>query len=126
MEAKPKLWENIICKLLADTILILSVIFLIFAIADAIIPGIITTHLNFYKLMIPLWLAIFGFNYFEKKIQPKKIFSLSSKFIYIPVALLGTMMFLILRSAGVWMNMIMLVFAVILSFLILRVFSEKN
>jgi hypothetical protein len=112
-------------KLLADLILVLSVMFLVFAIADAIIPGLISSRIDLYKLMIPLWLAVFAFSYLEKKKQPDQKAELSKWSIYFFSAILSGMLILVLRSAGFWLDILMVFFAAVLVYLIIGILSEK-
>ncbi|MEI6587840.1 MAG: hypothetical protein WCO05_02735 [Candidatus Moraniibacteriota bacterium] len=73
----PKLMKRetatIIYKLLHDSLFMLLVFFILTLIAEAVLPGIIISHIGFSKIIIIILFNVFLLRIFAKKITPEKV-----------------------------------------------------
>lgn len=60
-------------KLLHDSLFMLIIFFTLTLIAEAVLPGIIISHIGFSKIIIALLLNIFILNILAKKVTPNQV-----------------------------------------------------
>jgi len=115
---------RLVYKLLHDLLFILVIFFILALVAEGLLPGIVSSHIGLYKIILLILLVIFSINMVSKKagIVPSSTVNENIKyaFLFILVALIFNGML----KLGLPISISILIFAMFFIYLSVKIFFD--
>jgi len=122
-------WNKLLIayKLLNDALFILVIFFVLAMLAEGLLPGIVSSHLGLYKIMVVILVDIAVINYFSAKLRIGTTKFSRKKTAFMLLLVLTALLFNSLLKADLVLNLFILFFAgLIFYYLSKTILLEKN
>lgn len=114
-------------KLLNDALFILLFFFVLALLGEGLLPGLVSSHLGLYKILIVVLADIIAINFFSVKLEIKSAKFSQQKTAFVLLFVLAALLFNGLLKAGLTLNLLILLLAgLIFYFLYKTILLEKN
>lgn len=114
-------------KLLNDALFILLFFFVLALLGEGLLPGLVSSHLGLYKILIVVLADIIAINFFSVKLEIKSAKFSQQKTAFVLLFVLAALLFNSLLKAGLTLNLLILLLAgLIFYFLYKTILLEKN
>lgn len=108
-------------KLLNDVLFILLFFFVLALLGEGLLPGLVSSHLGLYKILIVVLADIIAINFFSVKLEIKSAKFSQQKTAFVLLFVLAALLFNGLLKAGLTLNLSILLLAGLIFY-----FSYKN
>lgn len=108
-------------KLLNDALFILLFFFVLALLGEGLLPGLVSSHLGLYKILIVVLADIIAINFFSVKLEIKSAKFSQQKTAFVLLFVLAALLFNGLLKAGLTLNLLILLLAGLIFY-----FSYKN
>lgn len=109
-------------KLLHDLLLVLIIFFALSLIAEGLLPGIVSSRVGLYKIVLAILLVTFSINLASKKVGIVPALALSKRANYAISFLLGVLILNGMLSIGLPVSIVILTLALVTLYLSVKIF----
>jgi hypothetical protein len=113
---------KIVYKLLHDLLFVLTIFFLLALIADGLLPGIVSSHIGFYKIILAILFIILLINLTSKKAGVFTSSYSDKKLQYVLLFILATLILNGMRNIGLSVSIFVLILALTALYLSYKIF----
>lgn len=121
--ASPKI--IILYKLLNDSLLVLLTFFLLTMLAEGVLPGVVSSHIGLYKIVVAIILNVLAITSIGKIIKaPEK--NTNKKIVWPLFFICALLLFNSLLKLNIYLNIFILLIIFVISYFLIKVFQEEK